>query len=416
MSMFPSIKLTYFTFPGRAEHVRLAFYIGGVPFEDNRVSNDEFTVMKDSLPLGQLPILEVDGEVMTQSHAILRYAGRLGGLYPTSVSFAACKVDEVLHALTELEEKMAPCFRENDPDKKKAICEELTTVTLPWYAKLIEARIAKMQELPMFRSGNVYVHDVAIYTLVKSIRAGTIKGIPATVLDGYNMLHKTFDKIAEHPKVKEWYSLPHHTPKLKLTYWPIHARAEPIRLAFFIGGIDFEDERVPFEEVDKLLPSLPFNRIPVLDVDGELMSQSMAILRYAGSISRLYPTTNALEAHRVDEIFSLIDDMFNIPDWRAGAKEQDPDKQVKMREALAKGIISKTLLFVEKRLACFNGQFAIGAELTVADLAVYSLVLFLTSGIPGIPTTIADSYPNVQRVFNLVKAHPKVVEWNAAHQ
>lgn len=32
------------------------------------------------LPFGQLPILSVDGDVFPQSAAILRYAGKLGGL------------------------------------------------------------------------------------------------------------------------------------------------------------------------------------------------------------------------------------------------------------------------------------------------------------------------------------------------
>ncbi|KAG7401930.1 hypothetical protein PHYBOEH_009510 [Phytophthora boehmeriae] len=416
MSAFPSLKLTYFPLGGRAEHARLAFYIGGVPFEDRRVSYETFGVMKDSLPLGQLPVLEVDGQVLTQSNAILRYAGRLGGLYPSSAPLAALRVDEVLHALNELEEQMGPSLREKDADKKKAMREELAATTLPRYAKLIEARLAKLKELPIFQTGDVYVHEVAVYTTVKSLRAGYIDHIPTTVLDGYKLLNETFEKIAEHPKVKEWYSLPHDAPKLKLTYFPVPGRAEPIRLALFISGIDFEDERVSFDEVGDLLPNMPFNTLPVLEVDGEVISQSMAILRYVGGLSGLYPTTNVLSAHRVDEIFSLIDEMFNFPDWRAATREQDPGKQMERREALAKGVIPKTLDFVEKRLADFNGKYAVGADLTVADLAVYALVLTLTSGRPGIPTTIADPYPNVQRIYKQVKAHPKVVEWNDAHK
>ena len=42
----PSIVLTYFDIPGPAEAIRLAFYIAGVPFEDRRVSRNDFANMK----------------------------------------------------------------------------------------------------------------------------------------------------------------------------------------------------------------------------------------------------------------------------------------------------------------------------------------------------------------------------------
>ncbi|KAF1793281.1 hypothetical protein GQ600_6913 [Phytophthora cactorum] len=54
-------------------------------------------------------------------------------------------------------------------------------------------------------------------------------------------------------------------------------------------------------------------------------------------------------------------------------------------------------------------------ELTLTDLAVYAVILLLKAGRPGISTNISDPYRNLVRVFNLVKPHPKVVEWNAAH-
>lgn len=47
----------------------------------------DFKDIKSSLPTGQLPILEIESngkkKVVGQSAAILRYAGKLGGLYPT---------------------------------------------------------------------------------------------------------------------------------------------------------------------------------------------------------------------------------------------------------------------------------------------------------------------------------------------
>ncbi|CAH0477442.1 unnamed protein product [Peronospora belbahrii] len=416
MSIFPSIKLTYFNESGRAEASRLAFYIGNVPFEDKRLSVAQFTATKDSLPLGQLPTLEVNGEVLTQSHAIIRYAGRLGGLYPTTISYLALKIDEVLNAMGEIEEKMVQLSHETDVNKQKKMGEELVTVSLPRYAGLFEARLEKMKQISAFRSDHVYIHELALYVWIKSLRDGFMDCIPTPVLDGYKLLNETYDKIASHPKVKEWYTLQHDTtPKLKLTYMPHPGRGEPIRLALFIGDVEFEDDRITREELATRKPSLPFNQLPVLEVNGEVVSQSLAILRYAGTLSGLYPTTDPVAAYRIDELFAILDNMFNYPLWGASYREKDVEKQLAMRAELSSGMVPKTLRFLESRVIKNKGPYATGANFTVADLAIHSVLLGFKSGVPGFSKTIADSYTNLQRVFKQVAEHPKVVEWNVAH-
>ncbi|POM67419.1 Glutathione S-transferase [Phytophthora palmivora] len=114
-------------------------------------------------------------------------------------------------------------------------------------------------------------------------------------------------------------------------------------------------------------------------------------------------------------LFAIIDDMFNFPLWGASYREKDTEKQLAMRAELSTGIVAKTLGFLEKRIITNKGPYAAGATLTVADLAIYGMVLNFKSGVPGFSTTIADSYTNLQRVFKQVAEHPKVLEWNAAH-
>ena len=54
--------------------------------------------------------------------------------------------------------------------------------------------------------------------------------------------------------------------RLKLTYFDFHGgRGEPARLALAIGGIDFEDDRVPFADWPRRKPGTPFGGLPVLD-------------------------------------------------------------------------------------------------------------------------------------------------------
>lgn len=417
MSAFPSITLTYFAAAGRAEAVRLAFYIGGVPFVDKRVGYEQFVALKAALPLGQMPVLEVDGQIVTQSQAMLRFAGRLGGLYPVSSPFAALKIDEILHAMGELEGQMEPSFREKDEDKKKAMREELAAATIPRYAALIEARLQALLKHQVFQSEQMFIHHVALYAWVKSMRAGYIDHIPTSVLDGFTLLNAAHDKVAEHPKVTEWYSLPHGTPSLKLTYFPVPGRAEPIRLALFMAGISFEDVQVTHEQLESLKPGLPFQCVPVLEVNGEVVSQSLAILRYVGSLSGLYPTASPVDATRVDEVFALIDELYNAPTFSASLHASDPAKKEELGAAAASSEIPKSLGFLDKRVSDFNAKYATGTTLSVADLAIYVLVSNLSAGrLKGVPTTIAEPFKSLQRIRELVHAHPKVAEWNATKE
>ncbi|CAM9821375.1 unnamed protein product, partial [Laminaria digitata] len=77
--MAPKLVLSYFDIAGAAEPVRWALEQSGLEWEDKRLTKEEFGALKPSLPNGQVPILEVDGYVLAQSLAILRYVGKLGG-------------------------------------------------------------------------------------------------------------------------------------------------------------------------------------------------------------------------------------------------------------------------------------------------------------------------------------------------
>ncbi len=80
-----------------------------------------------------------------------------------------------------------------------------------------------------------------------------------------------------------------NTYKLQLTYFDAPGRAEPIRMAFAAGNIAFEDVRIVADDWPKLKPTMPFEGLPVLSVDGKLLAQSNAILVFAGKLAGLYP-------------------------------------------------------------------------------------------------------------------------------
>ncbi|TMW63445.1 hypothetical protein Poli38472_002386 [Pythium oligandrum] len=163
--MSSQIKLTYFDSPGRAELTRLAFVMAGIAFEDERVKHEDFAPVKPTLPLGQVPVLTVDGVVYPQSMAMARYVGRLGGLYPTD-PMEALKVDVVLETLLEAVTAYAEIhFRTTDEEIKKEKTEHAFEFVFPKIFRLVESSVHGDFVLGTMAS----LADLYIFVMVKKI-------------------------------------------------------------------------------------------------------------------------------------------------------------------------------------------------------------------------------------------------------
>lgn len=94
----PKLKLYYFDLAALGEPIRQLCVYLELPFEDCRVSYEDFLKMKadGTFKFGQLPALVVNDDlVLVQSAAILRFLGVLGGVHSRCPAKAA-KVDALL--------------------------------------------------------------------------------------------------------------------------------------------------------------------------------------------------------------------------------------------------------------------------------------------------------------------------------
>ena len=98
--------------------------------------------------------------------------------------------------------------------------------------------------------------------------------------------------------------------KVKLSYFDIEGAAEPVRLAFILAGIPFEDDRIKFPQWPEFKKTTPYGQVPVLQVDDEpLKTQSPAMMRWAASVNpskNLYP---ADKLYQIEEASGLLGDM-----------------------------------------------------------------------------------------------------------
>ncbi|KAF0719927.1 Aste57867_683 [Aphanomyces stellatus] len=200
---FPTLKVTYFDMAGRAEMARLALVIGDVPFEDERLAREDWMALKPTVPFKQLPLLTVDGQVLTQSSAISRYAAILGGVYPTTNPLDACRVDEIVAYREDVFMTLLPTLFEQDANKKKAMREEQAATKLPEMFCLLEARLGVTSSGPWFLD-SISQADLAVYTMVGVFKSGLLDGIPLDICDKYNKIMAIFNAVHTHPKVAAW--------------------------------------------------------------------------------------------------------------------------------------------------------------------------------------------------------------------
>uniref|UniRef100_A0A6B2LJG1 GST N-terminal domain-containing protein n=1 Tax=Arcella intermedia TaxID=1963864 RepID=A0A6B2LJG1_9EUKA len=155
--------------PGRGEPIRLAFRIGGIDFEDVRISMAEWPQKKATYPFGVLPVLEVNGKTLGNSNTILQYVGKVCGLAPEDL-FTFAKVDEYLSVVEDLATALG-VLRKTPDANKAAVMEELKKTTIPHYLALLE-KTAIQNGGPYAVGSKLTVADLKLYVLVSSIKAG----------------------------------------------------------------------------------------------------------------------------------------------------------------------------------------------------------------------------------------------------
>jgi len=195
---------------------------------------------------------------------------------------------------------------------------------------------------------------------------------------------------------------------IKLTYFdsPV-SRGEEARLALWLSGVEFEDHRLKRADWPALKPNTPFGGLPVLEVDGKELAQSVAVLGYIGRRWGLHPA-DLWEAAEHDamlvageELRTLVSPTFTM---------SDEEKKV-ARLALAEGPIPRLASFIERRI---TGPFIAGEKLHVADIKLYQVAKWLRSGtLDHLPRNVLDPFPKIIGVQDAVAADPRVTAWYA---
>ena len=205
------IKIYYSHTPfWRAEVLRVSLFISNTPFEDVRISREEFINMIKTgylpngkkVPFHQLPVIEVDGEIIGQTGAIARYCGKISNLYSND-NINAAKIDQIIDAATDITNLVSPTIREKDEQKKIEDRLLLKNKLLPRWFRYLE-NILSESTSDWFVENKMTIADIAMWRLLGWLISGIIDGIPTTIVDSYPKLKNIHTNVHHHSKVQEW--------------------------------------------------------------------------------------------------------------------------------------------------------------------------------------------------------------------
>lgn len=221
----PKLTLIYFPIGGRAESIRLTAAVGGIAFSNKIVTGADFKEAQknpDILPLRQVPILQIQTteggetktETVTQSGAILRYFGKLAGLYPQDI-LAAMKVDECLSIMEDLSVGLVMTLKgavnchisdtEWTGDEKIAIRKKWLLDDFPKYLGRLEDTLKHSESgwLVANHDGPT-IADMKLFSDLGWIGGGFLDGIPKDALDSYPNCMALMHKVKGLEKIQAW--------------------------------------------------------------------------------------------------------------------------------------------------------------------------------------------------------------------
>ncbi|CAG7634897.1 unnamed protein product [Allacma fusca] len=197
----PSYELIYFDVRALAEPIRWIFALAKVPLKDTRIDGKEWATLKETFPLGQLPVLVEDDNTLTQSYAIGRYLCK---------KFDFVHVDPFMDYLSdqvsEIVEDCRILFRElpweiigkNDPERIKELKEKLLATVFPRHLRQLEGIMGKTDGA--FIAGDQITHGDFVLASWTNVWEDVVD---SNILESYPLLKKQQKAVMELPEIQD---------------------------------------------------------------------------------------------------------------------------------------------------------------------------------------------------------------------
>ncbi|XP_041786210.1 glutathione S-transferase-like [Anopheles merus] len=342
----PDYKVYYFNVKALGEPLRFLLSYGNLPFDDVRITREEWPALKPTMPMGQMPVLEVDGKKVHQSVAMSRYLANQVGLAGAD-DWENLMIDTVVDTVNDFRLKIAVVSYEPDDEIKEKKLVTLNNEVIPFY-------LEKLDDIA--RDNNGYLANSKLSWADIYFTA---------ILDYLNYMTKS-DLVANHPYLQR--VVDNVTSIESIRSWI--------------------DKRPKTE-------TMPMGQMPVLEVDGKRVHQSLAMCRYVAKQINL-AGDNPLEALQIDAIVDTIND-FRL---KIAIVAYEPDDMVKEKKMVT--LNNEVIPFYLTKLNVIakenNGHLVLGKP-TWADVyfaGILDYLNYLTK------TNLLENFPNLQEVVQKV--------------
>ncbi len=207
-----NVTLIYLDYPfWRIELARIPLFIGGISFNDRRITLEEFRSAKETgflkdgtkLPFHQIPCLVVDGVSIAQTGAIARFCGKLSGLYPSEDSISCALIDQFIDFVTDLTNLVyIPSNSPLTEDEKIQHRRILAEGELKRKLDMLEDNISANQTWIVGKE--MTIADIAIWRGIGWLASDLVAGIPQPYFVNYPKITKIFKNVDNHRKICEW--------------------------------------------------------------------------------------------------------------------------------------------------------------------------------------------------------------------
>ncbi|KAG5666841.1 hypothetical protein PVAND_014851 [Polypedilum vanderplanki] len=204
----------------------------------------------------------------------------------------------------------------------------------------------------------------------------------------------------------------------KVIYYNYRGRAEAIRFLLNYGGIEFEDFR--FESEDdwpKYKPSMPYGKVPVLEIDGVKYSNTLAICAFLGKKFNL-AGSNDLEELQIHTAAAFVYDLIDTVEdvlyyYKPSFTEEVYKKEVRK---LIEETIPTSLQKFETIVAQNGGHFVNGklswADIYFTSIYEYIFGMFIWSN-EKCDADFLEKNENLKKLYEKVRNIESIKKWIA---
>jgi len=223
--------------------------------------------------------------------------------------------------------------------------------------------------------------------------------------------------------------------KIKVFYYNFKFwRAEVLRCGLFLQNIPFEDIR-DRAALGEMKDKAPMGAFPIIEVDGQILSQTPALAAYVGKLGNIFdykaagvsadpaypsmypPNEDIFLQAKCDEIMNACGDVTSTVGSSFGLQgEEQKAKRLALIDPEG-GRLYKHCKGLDSLLCAGASGVACGKSMTVADLCVWRLVAWLNGGmLDHIPQDfVSSNFPNLQGVFEACESNEKIGKYAAEY-